>query len=100
MPSFALITLMVSMVVAVLLAAIVVHGRIAGQAMRRARTEDVPKVLEISSHALAGMVGCLGLRLRQVLSGTGFTAAGTTAAVEADRESVSPSEAGTEEVTP
>ncbi|MFF4866027.1 hypothetical protein ACFY3J_30780 [Streptomyces sp. NPDC001231] len=98
MPTFALITLMVSMAVAVLLAAIAVHGRIAGQAVRRARTEDVPEVLEISSRALAGMVGCLRFRLRQVLPGTDSTSAGTTTVAAADRGAASTSEAGTEGV--
>lgn len=100
MSSFALIVLVVA---AVVLSAIVVHGRIAGQAMRRARTEDVPQVLEISSRALTGILGSMRMRLRQALPGSGTATAAETVPAEphgtAPVEAVSDPSAG-EEVAP
>ncbi|MGA5270304.1 hypothetical protein [Streptomyces lydicamycinicus] len=53
----------------VCLIAMLVHGRIAGQAIRRARTEDLPRMLETSGHTLVGLFSSLRLRARQMLPG-------------------------------
>ncbi|MCX4673573.1 hypothetical protein OG453_44260 [Streptomyces sp. NBC_01381] len=46
------------------LAALVIHGRIAEQAMRRGRSEDLPQMLESSGRTLVGLTGAARLRRR------------------------------------
>ncbi|MFF4157001.1 hypothetical protein [Streptomyces sp. NPDC001678] len=52
------------------LVTVLVHGRIAEQAIRRARLEDLPQMLETSSRTLISMCSSLRFRVRQVLPGT------------------------------
>ncbi|MFC8285732.1 MULTISPECIES: hypothetical protein [Streptomyces] len=51
----------------VCLIGLLVHGRIAGQAMRRARTEDLPQMLEASGHTLVDLFSSLRFRTRRML---------------------------------
>ncbi|MET9646267.1 hypothetical protein [Streptomyces syringium] len=60
----ALLVVLVSLVLTCLVA-IMIHGRIAGQAVRRARAEDLPRMLEASGRTLVGLLSAFRMRVRQ-----------------------------------
>ncbi|MFV8133219.1 hypothetical protein [Streptomyces syringium] len=63
-PVAAVLIVVVSLVL-VCLVAMMVYGRIAGQAMRRARAEDLPRMLDSSGRTLVGLLGSLRMRVRR-----------------------------------
>ncbi|MFJ2566550.1 hypothetical protein ACIO02_27070 [Streptomyces sp. NPDC087568] len=71
------------LLVVIVLAALVVHAHIAGEAVRRAREEDLPQLLETSSKTLTDLLGSLLLRLGGHLPVPIAPRASVTVAVEA-----------------
>ncbi|MFD9630045.1 hypothetical protein [Streptomyces violascens] len=75
----------------VCLIAMLVHGRIAGQAIRRARAEDLPQMLETSGRTLVDLFGSLRRKARRLLPGAGTdqaaAAPGRTALVPRSEQS-------------